>query len=230
MNGNFKNKILLGNALELIRDIPSNSVDLILTDPPYGLGFGEFDNSEVFYEIENELWRVLKPNSFLVFYWSIKKLYEPFQKLKLFNFCWQIICYFLTTYSKSIVGSKRYIPILVYGKGLKPKVKYKHSDFIYALELPFITSKIGNVLFKPTGATSQLLQMFSREGDLVLDPFAGFGSILLSCKIWKRNFVGFEIDKRVFEIAKKIIETCKVTTIGKIPVLYDKQKELIFAK
>jgi len=221
------NTIINKDCVEVIKGLPDSSIDLILTDPPYGLGFGEYDNAENFYNLEDELYRVLKPNSFLVFYWSVKKLNEPFQRLKRFLYCWQIICYFATTYSKSMLGDRKYIPVLVFAKGAKPKVKSRDSDFVYAVELPVVDGKIGNALFKPTGATSQLLQMFSREGDLVLDPFCGFGSIPLCCKLWNRRFIGIEKDERVYKIAKKIVETGKVGYIGKMPGI-ESSKQLEF--
>lgn len=56
---------------------PDNSVDLILTDPPYGLGYGKYDDSEGFYALEEDLYRVLKPNSFLVFIGVLKSCPSP---------------------------------------------------------------------------------------------------------------------------------------------------------
>ena len=185
---------------------------MILTDPPYGLGFGEFDNAEDFYSLEDDLWRVAKPNSWLVFYWSTKKLYEPFVRLKKFQFAWQIIAYFPTTYSKSIVGDRKYIPILVFRKG-DPKVKRRASDFVYCFELPCVVEKVKNALFKPTVANMQLLELFSFEGEKVLDPFAGFGSIPLVAEIFKRKWIAFEINKIAFDIAVKFIREKKVTEI-----------------
>jgi DNA modification methylase len=56
------NKIFLGDALDLIKNIPSETIDLILTDPPYGLNKDiAYDESlELFYKILPELYRVLK--------------------------------------------------------------------------------------------------------------------------------------------------------------------------
>jgi len=47
--------------------------------------------------------------------------------------------------------------------------------------------------------------MFTKEGDLVLDPFAGYGSIPLVCELFNRRWIGIEIDPVKFEIAKRII-------------------------
>ena len=76
------NKVYLGDCLEVMKDIPDKSINLILTDPPYnisrnnnfhtmgrkGIDFGEWDkNADIFSYIE-ECFRLLSPNgSFIVF-------------------------------------------------------------------------------------------------------------------------------------------------------------------
>jgi len=214
------------SAKILPQEIPDSSIDIIFTDPPYGLGYGIYDDAEVFYGLEEELYRILKPNSWLIFYWSTKKLYEPFIRLKKFRYIWQIICSFPTTYSKSIIGDRKYMPILVFAKG-DPKIIYRRFDIIPALELPCVIEKIGNALFKPTSTTSQLLQIFTKEKDLILDPFMGYGSIPFCCHLWKRNYIGIEIDETCFKFAEKFIKTGTITYIGKRDIIYNnKQTEL----
>lgn len=44
------------------------------------------------------------------------------------------------------------------------------------------------------------------ENDLVVDPFAGIGSVAIACKQTNRRFLGCEIDKQYFEIAKLRLE------------------------
>ena len=46
---------------------------------------------------------------------------------------------------------------------------------------------------------------WSNEGDIVLDPFMGSGTTGVACKRLNRNFIGIEIDKNYFEIAKERI-------------------------
>ena len=64
------NKIILGNSLEKLKDIKSNSVDSIVTDPPYELGFmgKKWDNTGIAYNVElwKECLRVLKPGGHLL--------------------------------------------------------------------------------------------------------------------------------------------------------------------
>jgi site-specific DNA-methyltransferase (adenine-specific) len=210
---NFSNGTLyLGNAMELIKEVESNSIDLILTDPPYGLNFDEFDDPNVFFNLEDELYRVAKSNSWLVFFYSVKELPNAF-KLKKFSYVWQIIGYFPTTHSKSLLGDRSYLPIFVFKKG-DPKVYFKRSDVLPCSELPIVCEKVGNPLFKPTVLISLLIQMFSKEGDMILDPFSGFGSIPIVCEIFNRRWIGFEIDGLKYRIAIDFIENRRV---GRLP-------------
>ena len=60
---------------------------------------------------------------------------------------------------------------------------------------------------KPKTFTLEILKMFSREGDVILDPFIGSGSTALACKLTNRNYIGIELDKTYYNLAKKRIKT-----------------------
>jgi site-specific DNA-methyltransferase (adenine-specific) len=51
-----------------------------------------------------------------------------------------------------------------------------------------------------------VLGLFTEEGDTILDPFMGSGTTGVACAELGRNFIGIEIDKDYFEIAKKRVE------------------------
>ena len=51
-----------------------------------------------------------------------------------------------------------------------------------------------------------LVENSSNENDVVLDPFMGIGSTGIACKETNRQFIGIEIDKKYFDIAKERIE------------------------
>ena len=61
-------KLLNGDCLELMRDIPDGSVDLILTDPPYGTTQNKWDSVINLEAMWKEVWRVLKPNGACVLF------------------------------------------------------------------------------------------------------------------------------------------------------------------
>jgi DNA modification methylase len=58
--------------------------------------------------------------------------------------------------------------------------------------------------------------MFTKQNDVVLDPFAGYGSVPLVCEYFNRRWIGIEISKERFNIAKEIISNKKVTDIQRL--------------
>ncbi len=59
---------------------------------------------------------------------------------------------------------------------------------------------------KPVELNEILIENSTNEGDIVLDCFMGSGSTGVACKNTNRNFIGIELDKEYFEIAKKRIK------------------------
>jgi DNA modification methylase len=211
---------VLGDARELIKDIPDKSIDAIITDPPWGVyGYDQFDDPKVLFEVQDELYRVLKENSWLIFFYTPKRLPEILNSLKRFNYVWMMPYIFFSfgTLSRNPLGSQAsYSIILVYSKG-KPKIKVARRDTIFSYELPILAdTKVKEPQFKPTGTVAELLTVFTREGDTILDPFAGYGSIPLVCELFNRKWIAFDIDPLKYEIAKKIISDKKLYDIRRL--------------
>jgi len=203
---NLKNITLIkGDIKNIIKTFNDCEFDAIITDPPYGIGFADYDtSSDIFFELEDEFYRILKDNSWFVFWWAVKKIPE-IAKFKKFQYRWMIVVEMKGGNRKSIVGNRVYAPIMIFSKG-NPKVKAKMLDMLPALELPqFQGLKIQQSDFKPTYIQATLLKMFG--GDRVLDPFAGFGSLLLSALLsdFKGEIIGVESDDRRYEVAKIIL-------------------------
>ena len=55
---------------------------------------------------------------------------------------------------------------------------------------------------KPVGVLKKLIEIFTDEGDVVIDPCAGSGTTLRAAMELKRNAFGFEIDRNFYERAK----------------------------
>ena len=81
--------LLHGDCLELMKAIPAGSVDMILTDPPYGTTACKWDNVIPFEPMWEQIWRVLKPNGACLLFGS-----EPFSsalrmsQIKQFKYDW----------------------------------------------------------------------------------------------------------------------------------------------
>ncbi len=60
-----------------------------------------------------------------------------------------------------------------------------------------------NTIQKPAKLIERIVKASSKEGDLVLDPFAGVGTTFVVCKKLKRNFIGFEINQDLVNISNE---------------------------
>jgi site-specific DNA-methyltransferase (adenine-specific) len=97
----------------------------------------------------------------------------------------------------------QYEMILVLEKG-KPKYNLKNFSDVQS------ASHINHNLLthpheKPLDLITKIINHSSKQGDLILDPFCGSGSICLASKNADRRFIGIELEKRYVEMANKKI-------------------------
>jgi len=221
MSNIFKTQLgtlYLGDAREILKQIPSSSVDAVITDPPWGVGFDEYDDFKVFLDVIDDLYRVMKPNSWLVAFIATKRLFDLASLLKKFEYKWLIVNVGLSSNDKRrnpFGGTSIYQAIVVFSKG-RPKTYLKKPDVILSTDLPILEESPKDLQYKSTYTVLILISMFTKEGDLVLDPFAGYGSIPLVCELFGRRWIGIEIDPVKYEIAKKFISERKVFDIDRL--------------
>ncbi len=201
----FINKIIQGDCLELIKLIPDNSIDVVFTDPPYGLNKddikGDADLS-LFYSILPECERVLKKDSFFITFFSTKFLPQLF-KNNPFNYFWQIVLFCPEGMVKSPIGWTKFMSCFIFKKG-NPKIICRNKDIFIDTPGKMVEPDEGYINHptpKPKHFVREILKMFTKENDLVLDPFIGSGSTAIACLQLNRRFIGFEIDERYCEIA-----------------------------
>ena len=201
----FINKIICGDCLELIRLIPDNSIDVVLTDPPYGLnknGIRNDANLSLFYNIMPECYRILKNNSFFITFFSTKFLPQLF-KNNPFDYFWQIVLYCPEGRVKSPIGYTKYMSCFIFKKG-KPKIIRWNKDIFIDTPGKMIEPDEGYIDHptpKPKHFIKEILKMFTKNNDLILDPFIGSGSTAMACLQLNRKFIGFEIEEKYYKIA-----------------------------
>ncbi len=201
------NKIYCIDAIKGLKQLPNNSIDLVLTDPPYGLNKKGIINDEdlrFYFEMLPECYRVLKKDSFFITFFSTKFIPKIFENNP-FKYFWQIVLYSPNSSVRSPIGYTKFMSVFIFKKG-NPKMKKQNKDIF--MDTPGrmvepLEGFIDHPTPKPTKFIKELLKMFSKEKDLVLDPFIGSGSTAVSCKDLKRNFIGFEIEKKYFNLAVK---------------------------
>ena len=217
-----KNEIYQGDCLEEMKDISDNSIDLIVTDPPYNLNRFENDNlsEERFRQFTSawlkECYRVLKEHKLLFFtFWS-DGMYEMYNLIKQTNFKFiQTLIWYYPNIS-GFKGKQQYIrtfdPIFVLSKDKPRKLNIqKGSGFgsgdcwnmlkICKPQSNYKVDKLIHPTQKPKELFKRIIMENSDEGDLILDPFCGVGTFLFGCE--KRNFIGIEINPEYCEIAKE---------------------------
>lgn len=193
------------DCLEGIKKIPDGKVDLIFTDPPYGLnkaGIKNDENLEVFYKILPECYRVLKDDAFFITFFSTKFLPDAF-KNNPFTYYWNFVLYCPNGRVSSSIGFTKYMSCIVFKKG-NAKIVKKGKDIFVDTPGRMIEPDEGFIDHptpKPKTFIKDILQMFSKENDIVLDPFIGSGSLAVACKQTNRRYVGFEIDKNYYKLA-----------------------------
>ncbi|MEE3607560.1 DNA-methyltransferase [Avibacterium paragallinarum] len=209
------NNVILqqGNCLELIKDLADNSVDMILTDPPYYVGmtsngqkatFTELSMLKPFFEqLMSEWRRVLKPDGVLYCFTD-----------------WRTYPFLAPILAKNIELKN----LLIWDKAgrISPHYGFYHELIIFAgnnqrkickkniLKAPSFAAnakktngeKLHNAQ-KPIELLQELICDGSDENDLVLDCFMGSGSTGVACRNTQRRFIGFELDPYYFEVSQK---------------------------
>ena len=193
----FVNQIIHGDCTDVLRDIPRESVDLVVTDPPYlvsykprdGRRVKNDDNSDWLLPAFNEICRVLKPNSFCAttYGWPwIDKFMEVWKSCGLRpvgHLVWV----------KSYCSREGYVEsyhevgyLLAKGKPARPENPVKDI-------LPWeYTNNLFHPNEKPLVGIKPLIEAYSKPNDIVLDPFAGSGTIGIAAAELGRRFILIE--------------------------------------
>ena len=202
-----KINLLQGDCLELMKLIPDNSIDMILTDPPYGTTACKWDSIISLELMWLELKRIVKVNGIrnhlnakkqpmrvkedVVVFYSKQPTYNPQMREGSY------VSRKTTTGQSETFGK-------VSGTDSGRKV-----NGLYPIDILSINSHDPNNSYHPTqkpiALMEYLIKTYTDENETVLD-FTMGGSTGVSCKNLKRKFIGIELDKKYFNIAKERIE------------------------
>lgn len=226
-----------GDCLEVLKDIPDNSVDLIATDPPYLIpainGGGSVNTIKKLnqslqdlkkaditkgYDIElfgNEFNRVMKEIN--IYFWCNKlqipqylEFYVGKHKCKFDILCWHKTNA-LPTYSNKYLSDTEYLLYFRKGKGKCFPQSYEDAKTYYIAPINHKDKKEwDHPTIKPLDITEKIIRNSSREGQTVLDPFMGSGTTGVACKNLNRKFIGIELDETYFKTAQRRLKWTKL--------------------
>jgi adenine-specific DNA-methyltransferase len=202
------NRIFLGDCIEVLKTVPTNHVDFVLTDPPYLVGYKDRTGRSIKNDVESdwlkpafrEVFRVLKPDSLCVsFYgWTKTDLFFDAWKTAGFRIVGHIT--FPKRYSSS-TRLMRYSHENAYllAKGSPQAPAYPIGDVI---DWTYSGNKL-HPTQKPLSVLTPLIETFCPRGGIVLDPFAGSGSTLIAARSLGRRYLGVELDPQYHDLASK---------------------------
>lgn len=191
-------RFMLGDSTQIMAGFPAQSIDFILTDPPYLVGFTDRSgrsiandkNDDWVSPASREMFRVLKRDSLAVsFYgWNRVDTFMAAWKAAGFRVVGHIV--FTKPYaSKSAFVGYQHESAYVLAKG-RPALPAAPLPDVLPWEY---TGNRHHPTEKPVSALQPLIESFSRPGDIVLDPFAGSGSTCVAAELAGRRWIGIEL-------------------------------------
>ncbi len=219
--------LMQGDCLERMKEIPDGSVDMVLTDPPYGTTACKWDSIIPLEPMWKQLKRIIKPNGAIVLFSS-----QPFTSVLTcsnlddfkYDWVWQKRPVNFLNAKKQPLRKTERISLFCGGtynpQGLKPCNKVnkrsnstetngKHGLVNIAKftsyptdVLEFIGERGLHPTQKPVALMEYLIKTYTNESETVLDFTMGSGSTGVAAKNLNRNFIGIELDENYFNIAK----------------------------
>ena len=220
-------RLMQGDCLEKMKEIESGSVDMVLTDPPYGTTACKWDSIIDLDLMWEQLKRIINPNGAIVLFGS-----EPFSSflrcsnIKQYKYDWvwqKRPVNFLNAKKQplrkteriSVFGGSTYNPQgLIAKTRINKRSNSTETNGAHGLSnvskftnyptdvLEFIGERGLHPTQKPVALMEYLIKTYTNEGETVLDFAMGSGTTGVACKNLNRDFIGIELDEGYFKIAE----------------------------
>jgi DNA modification methylase len=206
MQKSVTNQILHGDCIEVMRQMPANTIDFILTDPPYLVNYRDRTGRTIRNDADEswlkpamaEAYRVLKQDRVAIMFYGWTKIDAFFEAWRTAGFQPVGHIVFRKSYSsKSRFLRYQHEQAFLLAKGRPPLPKQPLGD---VMEMPYSGNKL-HPTQKPIPALVPLIRRFSLPRETVLDPFAGSGSSCAAALLTGRRYIGIEMDDAYFQHA-----------------------------
>jgi DNA modification methylase len=221
------NNIYHGNCIELVKLLENDTIDCIIASPPYynsshkyqrGTGYHyTADVGEPLYVIQDFFANAkskLKEDGIAClnvgFSYGETGVMRPFDILNRIRekegyFVNDVIIWHKSNpipIQKRLTNAIEYIFVL----SKKPVCKYYTTEYTHNVwKFPVDSGGKGHSAVFPLELPLNLIKNFTKEGDLILDPFMGSGTTGLACIKTNRNYIGFEINIDYIDLCKQRI-------------------------
>ncbi|MDE8654206.1 DNA methyltransferase [Novosphingobium album (ex Liu et al. 2023)] len=189
----------MSDCIKVMRTMPGNSVDFVLTDPPYVTRYRDRTGRQVLND-DNAAWiepafaeifRLMKFGTYCVSFYG-------FNSIQQFSSAWAKAGFRVVghiVFRKRYASSQRYLTRHHESAYLLAKGHVSIPDWVIPDVIDF--EHIGNRYHptqKPVSALTPLIESFCPQRGLVLDPFCGSGSSLVAARQQGRDWLGIELD------------------------------------
>ena len=208
----FVNKIIHGDCLKVTKEWPDNCVDLVLTDPPYGIeyDYDQYQDTEenLQHVIDNIFPRLINIGVRVSSFCGVQNISKYPQANWVFSWNWR------GTNTFGYYGINQWQPILCYGKditgfgSINGMIK---SDSIYYEGGNCDEKKCfeKHPCPKNIGIMTRLIRRLSNKDNLILDPFCGSGTTCVAAKMLGRRYIGIDISKEYCELSRMRLKGLK---------------------
>ena len=210
--------LMQGDCLERMQEIPDGSIDMILADPPYGMGFQSNrsksgprhqkikQDDAINYRWLSDAYRVLKTGGGIASFcdWKTSCRWADHIQDAGFNINSQVVWNRLHHGMGDLKGAFAPMHDIIWyaSKGRRIFANGRPKSVI-EVKRPSPSEDNGHPTCKPVPLMEALINSISDEsGGVILDPFMGSGTTGVACVNTGRNFIGIELDEKYFDIAK----------------------------
>jgi len=202
------------DCLEGMKKLPDKTIDLIITDMPYGVSIKKpnhtymvGDHINIFPVVLPLFYRVLKDDGAIFIFSSTSKLHEFLIQFQVYFKLHNILIWdkIRSLYPHSKAHFRMQYEMIMYGsKGLHHLKNKKGSDIIQE-RIPAGKKRV-HPTQKPEELIIEILKSTQESKQLILDPFMGSGTTAVACKRLGRHYIGFEINPDYCKIANQRLE------------------------
>lgn len=226
-------EIIHGDALEIIPTLDDESIDCVITDPPYGIDFSTTryrndkysvmpndDDIKVAIEVLEKIGRVMKENTHAYFFtrWDVYPLLVSHipEELSLSS---------VIIWNKGAGGhgmgdldiwAPQYEMIMFLMKGKRKIVGRRLPNVLTFQDIRFTGEKKYHPVQKPINLIKTLIVKSSNKSEVVLDPFAGSGTTLVAAKKCGRNAIGIELCEEYCKIIEERLKRTPHRSVAEV--------------
>ena len=213
-----------GDCLDILRSLPSGSVDAVVTDPPYGINKASWDKTLADPVWFTECLRVLRPSGSAYIFGDPVTIsgFQVYHEASGVEWAGRCVWWYEDGPCSATTWTHKHEDCLVWhGPEHEQRTPFEESKsndprwgsrkrVSSVWRVPRLggrkNERVGHPTQKPVHLIQMLLDAASPWGGTILDPFMGSGTTGVACMRTGRKFIGCEIDKGYYDIAKRRIE------------------------